>query len=1132
VHYLKALFGYLTCLAFFLFPISSRAQVSFVKPLISKAINEKQRTSLKNSVHPLARTEFDRGAAPPDLQLNRMLLILTRSAEQEAALTKHLDEQQDTSSANFHKWLTPEEFGKKFGPSDEDIQTINTWLQSHGLQITQVTKGRTVIEFSGTVAQVQETFHTSIHKFVVNGEQHWANSSDLQIPTALTPAVAGPWSLHNFFKKPQSRFSKETVSANYHPQSVPNVTAGDGSHLLGPGDYAVIYNINNVYNAGINGSGAKIAVVARTEIDFTDVSDFYSIFSIPYNFTTIINNGPSPGFLDEGEQVEAVLDITWAGALATGAQRTLVISASTDTTDGVDLSELYIVENNLADVMTESFSTCEGFHTQGEALGAASVAEQAAAQGITYIVSSGDSGASQCDHPSQTMATHGLSVNMLAATPFTVAVGGTMFNENGQNATYWNSTNNANFVSAKSYIPEKVWNESCSSSQCGQKANLSATGGGVSTFFSKPSWQSGVTGIPSDGKRDIPDISLSAASHDGYLLCFQRSCEPDSQNLIHFFNISGTSASAPSFAAIMALVNQKTGTRQGQANYVLYRLAAAQNYSQCNGSSTTSLPSASCTFRDITSGNNAVPGQTSQQYQSTVGYDLATGLGSPNVANLINNWGALAFTGTTTTLTLNPTTSVTHGSSVNVNVGVSPSSGTGTPAGDVSLVTSNGLGVQTFTLSAGSVSTTTNDLPGGVYNVTAHYAGNGTFGASDSAVVPMTVTPEPSKTTLTLLTGDSQGNPTPYTGGVYGNFVYLRSDVAGQSGNGIPTGVVYFQDSLSTISSGPTSLNSQGNTNFNNGIFWLPAGQHSFTAFYTGDSSFNQSTSTAHTFTITKAPTTITVQTDKTNVGEGSAVTLTANLATNSFSTTPIGGTVTFFSGSTSLGSSGLFFSTDNTTGKALGSTGNFPVSTLATGQNSITAVYNGDLNYLGSTSNAVNVTVAPDFTLGSSSSSGTVKAGQSATSTLTVAGGTGFTGTVTFTCGNLPSKSSCNFNPATLPGTGTTTVTVSTTAQTVAMSVPHIRPTYLASWMFGGAPLIGLFVIGGVSRRRRNLCLGIFLFGVLATCFGCGGGSGGGGGGGGGPIPGTPAGTYQITITATSNGLSHQSIFTLTVQQ
>src|SRR5437660_7182396 len=176
------------------------------RPLITQSIDEAHLTTLRGNIHPLARPEFDLGTAPASLPMQRMLLVLKRSEEQESALRKLLDDQQDKASPNYHKWLTPEQFGRQFGPADQDIQAVTSWLQTHGFQIGQVTKGRTVIEFSGTAAQVQEALHTSIHKFVVDGEEHWANASDPQIPAALAPVVAGVNTLHNFYKKPMYHF--------------------------------------------------------------------------------------------------------------------------------------------------------------------------------------------------------------------------------------------------------------------------------------------------------------------------------------------------------------------------------------------------------------------------------------------------------------------------------------------------------------------------------------------------------------------------------------------------------------------------------------------------------------------------------------------------------------------------------------------------------------------------------------------------------------------------------------------------------------------------------------------------------------------------------------------------------------
>jgi len=383
--------------------------------------------------------QLDRGAAPASLPMQRMLLVLKRSDQQEADLRRLLDEQQDRSSPNYHKWLTPDDFGRRFGPADQDIQTVTSWLQSHGFQIAQVSKGRTVIEFSGTAAMVQEAFRTSVHKYVADGVSHWANSTDPSIPTALTPVVTGVWTLHNFLKKPTLVMSPDRFSVESVRSANPQASGSNGHHYLTPGDFAVIYTINPVY-ATMQGSGVTIAVVARSDLITTDIFTYRQILGLSSPSLSIMTNGPDPGDLGGGEEAEVVLDTTWSGAVAPQANVQLVISASTDTTDGADLSAIYIVDNNLGDIMTESFSTCEATATSSQLAGMTELAEQAAAQGITYIVSSGDTGSAGCEDLSEASASGPLSVNALASTAFNVAVGGTIFNENGHDSNYWSST--------------------------------------------------------------------------------------------------------------------------------------------------------------------------------------------------------------------------------------------------------------------------------------------------------------------------------------------------------------------------------------------------------------------------------------------------------------------------------------------------------------------------------------------------------------------------------------------------------------------------------------------------------------------------------------------------------------------
>lgn len=1119
------------------------AQQRYVAPRINEPLDEGRRIVLKGNVHPLARTRFQVAAAPANLPMDRMLLVLKRSPEQETALVKLLDDQQDKSSSDFHKWLTPEQFGQQFGPADSDIHAVSSWLQAHGFEVAQVSKGRSVIEFSGTAAQVKDAFHTGINKYVVNGKAHWGNANDPEIPASLAPVVAGVHSLHNFYTQPQLVMSREKVRATVVPGRPPQVTFSNGVHGLTPADYAVIYNATPAFLNGINGQGQAVAVVARSNLfnGGQDVFDFRSAFGGFGGNVNIILNGPDPGDLGGGEEDEATLDATWSAALAPFADVDFVVSAGTNSTDGVFLSENYIIDNNLAPVMTESFGSCEAAITNAEAQSISAIAEQAAAQGITYVLSSGDSGAEGCDNANtETVAQGPISVSDLASNGFTVAVGGTQFNENGHNSTFWNTVNGAGGVSAKSYIPESVWNSSCLSSQCGNNANIAAGGGGASVIFSKPSWQTGVSGIPSDGARDLPDVSLTASGHDPYLLCLEGSCVPDSQGNILLSAAAGTSASAQAFGGIMALVNQKRGARQGQADYVLYRLAATETLAQCNGSKTTALPASTCIFNDVTVGNIAVPGEVgfgsaSAKYQSTVGYDLATGLGSVNVANLVNKWSSVAFTATTSTLVLSPTT-FAHGNAANVTIHVAPSSGSGVPTGDVSLLTNASTslqGVTSFTLNAGAVSGASEDLPGGTYNVHAHYAGDRTFAASDSAPITITVSPEGSTTALSVFGLDTLGNVIPFSIEPYGDPAYLRADVSGLSGHGLASGNVFFTDNGGNIGSSVFSLNSDGTATTAQGVFTIPVGQHSIVAHYNGDTALNPSISAAVPITVTQAQTTAAVFSSRSSVAEGTSVTLTATISTTSGGLRPTG-TVTFLSGGTAIAIAGNPASASGTDGAGSIQSGAFTaaqgtaslVTTLPTGQDIITAQYSGDSNYVGSISSATTVNVQADFVFTAVPSITIARPGRSGTATLTVTGQPGYSGTINFSaasCSGLPHESTCSFNPASVTNSGSTTLTVSTIA---AHSARLEGPAWWTTSL--GATLAGIFLLGSGSRRRawRRL-LSLMAVTCLITIASCGGG----GGGSGNMDPGTPAGSSTVTVTATSGTLTHTATFTLTIQ-
>jgi pseudomonalisin len=560
-----------------------------------RVIDDNDTVVLPGNVHPLARPEFDTGRAPASLPMGHMILVLARSADKQADLDQFLTSLQDPSSPNFHRWLTPEAFGDRFGLSLEDISATTGWLSSHGFVVESVAKGKSQIIFSGSAGDVETAFHTTIHRYLVGGKLFHANAEDPSIPRGLAGVVAGIDSLNDFPRKPMHHA--------VHPADQPDYTVGS-SHYLSPGDFAIIYNLNPLYNAGITGTGQSIAIVGQglSASLKTDYATFRSIMGLPANSLLVPNPYGDPGDLGGDYDLEADLDVEWSGAVAENATIIFVTSTS------VDLSAQYIVDNDVAPIMSTSYGECEAdLGTSGNQFWSG-LWSQAAGEGITAFVSSGDSGAAGCDSDSESRARHGLAVNGLASTPYNVAVGGTEFNEGS--GTDWSSTNNAYYTSALSYIPEVVWNESGANGG----SDLYATGGGLSIEYTKPTWQV-APGVPSNNSRAVPDVALSSAEHDLYLI--------ESSGSLNY--VYGTSASSPSFAGIMALIVQKTGQTQGNANTRLYQLGNAQY-----GSGGVAV------FHDITSGNNSVPGLTG--YSAGTGYSPTTGLGSVDAYALVTNW--------------------------------------------------------------------------------------------------------------------------------------------------------------------------------------------------------------------------------------------------------------------------------------------------------------------------------------------------------------------------------------------------------------------------------------------------------------------------------------------------------------
>jgi hypothetical protein len=990
------------------------AQTHPVPSRVTAEVDDTRTVQLKGNVHPLARPEFDRGAVADSQPMTRMLLTLQRSAEQETALRQLMDAQQTKGSASYHAWLTPAQFGTQFGPSDADVQAVTDWLTRQGFQVAKVAAGRGAIEFNGTVAQVRNAFHTEIHKFSMNGEEHIANVSEPAIPAALAPVVKGVAAMNNFprrahlHNKGVYRWQRDTGAIK------PLFTFGTNpvNFAMAPGDFAKIYNIP----AGADGTGQTIAVIGQSNIDANDVIAFRTLFGLPQNFAQtpnlatntggVIVNGPDPGLqLATGDEGESDLDVEWAGAIAPNATILLVTSSTTQSnstqtqiTAGIDLSALFAVDNNVASVISESYGACEpSLLSAGNAF-YNSLWEQAAAQGITVVVSTGDSGSAGCDPTgvSPNAAVNGLAVSGIASTPFNVAVGGTDFDATAQPVTppnqFWSATNGPTFASALSYIPETTWDDSLCAinfpQACNavdqQGADLAAGSGGPSNCaifsgsncskgYALPAYQTNFHTSQFPTVRTLPDVSLFASNGQNgvAVITCQADVNPNnascslSSPFTDFTLVGGTSAATPPFGAIVALINQANGGgRQGNVNFGLYFLAAHDtNYTgnACN-SSLPATPNSACIFNDVTKGNigvACVKGSTSNvdgstswcqgtgsmfgvtvangsvAYGAGPQYDLATGLGSVNVTNLLAKWSTFVRTGTTTTVT-SPTGGTPSGTSFSATVTVTPAGVTG----DVSLMalasdqtTVLGSLGPSFPLTSGVATVTTNLLPPGTAFVSATYGGDSTHGMSTSTPLALAGTVQganfASKTTVNFVTFDSNNNPhlsTSPSPVQYGSPYILNVVVTKSDGTNCaftfpktvspipcPTGTIVMKDgtaNLNDFPSGPASnatniskISNQGGLVDDLNV-QLPGGSHSITAAYTsGDANYLSSNSNTLSVTISPAATTTQVASSiGTLPAGGGSVTLAAAVGSNSNSTQGPTGTIQFQNGGANIG--------------------------------------------------------------------------------------------------------------------------------------------------------------------------------------------------------------------------------------
>jgi hypothetical protein len=710
--------------------LAQGAAQSGVQRRITGAIRTDQVAQVRGSLHPLAAVAQDEGALDGAYAIHGMSLVFNRSAQQEKDLENLLEQQRTSGSPYFHHWLQPAEFAARFGVSPGDLQAAAAWLRSQGFTIDQIPPSNDRIDFSGTAAQVNAAFHTEMHRYNLHGQEHWANSTELAFPQALAGMVIGVRHLNTFhaevphLKRTPVRLQRVPGSTQQHPQYTVQSQNGPVNYLA-PGDVQTIYDVTPLYGASISGTGQYIGIIGRTDITQyqSDIQTFRSLSGLnASNMPTQVvvpgtgsTSGEAASGAASGDLAESDLDLEWAGAIAKDASL-IYVTVGNGTNNGVFDSLQYAIQTDLVNsgknvipVLSMSYGSCEQQTLQADVESVVQWEQQANAQGQTLVVSAGDTGSADCDgtvnNQTEVQATLGLAVDFPGSSPYSTTAGGTSFTGDlNTPAQYWDEVGNtttssgATNTSALSYIPEGAWNDTPTLAAAQNNAQLSAGGGGISEIFNaspnysvasptpatpvlpasmsylaaKPYWQSG-PGVPNDGARDVPDISLAAdPNHDGYVVCTEEtdssgnitgpSCNGstpyvDSSGSGYIYG--GTSVSAPQLAGMITLWNQAAGYTisasqgggVGNANPLLYTLAQTNpaafhdvlpGASQANNSNAVDCQQGtpSCVADPNNPGNYIMAG-----YNVGAGYDQATGLGSVDAAAMASVWGSVSASG-------------------------------------------------------------------------------------------------------------------------------------------------------------------------------------------------------------------------------------------------------------------------------------------------------------------------------------------------------------------------------------------------------------------------------------------------------------------------------------------------------
>jgi hypothetical protein len=1032
------------------------------------------KTSIKIGSAAVAKaySSYDRGPVASSMVLHNMSVILQPGDARRADLEQFVASQQDPTSQNYHRWLTPEQYAGRFGVPDATVARVAAWLQFQGMTNVRAARGRMFVSFSGSADRVASAFQTEIHAFDVRGVQHFANVVQPSVPAELKDAVVEVTGLHDFTPKPQIAQSLQPAAAGM----------SSGLNLLGPGDLAMIYGMNGLYSRGITGKGVTVAVLGQTPIGLSDYQAYRQLFGLPANdFQTLQAPGSTTGTNNPLDAEEATLDVEIIGGVAPDATVLYVWGSS------VNWALQWTIDDVKAQVISESYAGCEG---PGVAF-YQTLALQANAEGITWASAAGDSGAAGCDVMGSSAASQGYFAEIPASAPSVTAVGGTAF-ASGNSGQYWGTSNQPGGVTALSYIPETGWSSA--------RAVFGA-GGGLSAIFGKPGYQSDFY-TSNTSQRMVPDVSFAASPVSSPYAIILNGSE---------IAIGGTSAATPLFGGIVALVNNYLVSNGnigapglGNINPTLYRLNET-------------APSA---FHDVATGSNDVPCEAGSPdcsggiigYPAQPSYDLATGLGSLDAYLLASNWTSATLTPTTSNLSVPAEIEAEQ----NLTMTVTVESAAGPVAGSPVQIyftdpTNNNqpykmLLATVLTDNAGVATYTTNILPLGVSTIEANASGSTTASPAPPVSTTVVVDGIPSTTAVQAATA-------PYQVGQKATFNVQVSVPTGQplygpdknekyyySGPGI---TLYTSDGV--LVSGPVAPDETGAATIVSNA--LAAGNNSFYAVYSGNNYVLPSQSS--TVALQAAPSSLAIATNTTLSASSTevqtlpcSVTLTVQVVQASGTQIPEG-TVTVSNNGAPIGSAAI-----DSTGSAT-----FVYTSASEGVNAITATYNGSGIFAASRSATVDITVetasvTSDFLIEGPNSIA-VSANANTAVSLQLVPVNGFNQIIQLSCSGLPAGESCSL-PANVTPSSTMTVilTIASTNTVIAAGFP------------------GYLLLLFAARRKRKLIVAFMLFAIAVLVSGCVGKS----------MVATSSGsasqTYPVTIVATSGSITHQLVVNVTLSR